>query len=206
MQPNNQPPVQTPPPNPAMTPTPDPVVTPQPNANWAYQQENQPQQDTQSAPEPQAHEPVSWTASEFIAHHKSAGWYTTVVASFAAVCLVIYLVTGDIVSVVAISIVVGLFLVVSSKKPRQQAYSVSNEGISVGQKFYPYADFKSFSLVHEGAVGYVSLMPLKRLMPEISIYFAPEDEARIIDVLAENLPNDQRGDKGLDRVMKQLRF
>lgn len=184
-----------------MQPTSQPTEPTQPqDNNWAFRPE-----DTSATPS-STPQPVTWTASEFIAHHKDGGWYTLVVIGFIILCSAIYLVTKDIISVVAISVVAFLFLIVSSKKPKQQSYTVDDRGISIGQKFYPYSSFKSFALLHEGAFSYISFMPLKRLMPELSIYFAPEDEARIVDVLATNLPNDQTIEKGIDRVMKQLRF
>lgn len=179
------------------------------DTNWAFRQEgNDPVMsdavyEQHSVKTDQA---VTWTASEFIAHHKTPAWYATVFGSFLAVCVVIYLTTRDVISVIAIMVVVVLFMVVSSKKPRQQTYSMDSHGITIGSKSYPYSEFKSFALQHEGAFGYVSLVPLKRFMPEISIYFAPQDEPAIIDILSENLPNDQRGDKGVDRLLKQLRF
>lgn len=178
--------------------------------NWTFHNEDeagmsQPQNDAPSAAQTPV-KPVTWTASEFIAHHKTPGWYAAVAGGFIMLGVLIYVVTKDIISVVAISIVVILFLVASGKKPQQRPYQVDDQGVSIGSRFYPYSLFKSFAMRQEGAIGSISFMPLKRLMPEISIYYAPEDEARIVDVLTANLPNDQRKEQGVDRLMKRLRF
>ena len=151
-------------------------------------------------------EPVTWTASEFIAHHKTSGWYFGVMLSAVILCGAVYLLTKDIISIATITIVVILFMVISSSKPKQQAYSVNSQGISIGQKFYPYSLFKSFMIAYDGPIGSITFEPLKRFMPEITIYFAPEDEQRIVDVLGGSLPNGQRKEKGVDRLMRRVRF
>ncbi|MGI9027664.1 MAG: hypothetical protein ACR2FM_02365 [Candidatus Saccharimonadales bacterium] len=150
--------------------------------------------------------PVSWTASEFIAHQKDPVWYGVAIGSLVVICGAIFLVTKDLISVITIVAAGILFLVASTKKPQQQPYTVDHQGISIGEKFYPYSMFKSFVFRQEGAIGTVSFMPLRRLMPEISIYFAPEDEERIIDILAASLPNDQRAEHPFDRLTKRLHF
>jgi hypothetical protein len=184
------------------------------NQNFGYRQEGDtpPTSEEQTAdpvgiPAPHGVEPINWTASEYIAHHKDATWYGSAIGISALLCVVVYLITKDLISVVSIAVVALLFLVLSGNKPRQRAYSVSGEGISIADRFYPYSDFKSFSLSQENAIGSISFMPLKRLMPEISIYYDPQDEQRIVDVLINRLPNDQRpAGSGFDEFMKRLHF
>jgi hypothetical protein len=149
---------------------------------------------------------VSWTASEFIAHHKGASWYLMLLGAIVAVAGLTYLLTGDSISTVTIIIVGFLFALLASKKPRQQSYKIDHSGINVGEKFYPHESFKSFAVIEEGVVGCINLVPLKRFMPEISIYFPPEEEAKIIDILSASLPNDQREEHQFDRLMKKIRF
>lgn len=151
-------------------------------------------------------EPVTWTASEFIAHHKPVSWYAMLVFGVVTLCTLIYLVTNDIISVVAITIVIILYLIISKAKPQQRTYIVDHQGISIDSKFHPYHDFKSFTVAQDGAVGRIDFFPLKRLMPEVSVFFAPQDGSKIFDVLASNLPNEQRAERKGDRLMKKLHF
>ena len=151
-------------------------------------------------------EPVTWTASEFIAHHKDGGWYAMLLLGLVSLCGLIYIFTNDIISVATIAIVVVLYLVISKAKPRKRSYTINSQGISIDDKFYPFNDFKSFAITQEGAIGCINFLPLKRLLPEISIYFAPEDGPHIIDVLVNSLPNDQTKERSMDRLMKRLHF
>jgi hypothetical protein len=178
------------------------------DAQWTYRPEEVTAVPSgePAATQPVASEPVSWTASEFIAHHKDSGWYATVAGGALLLCAITWLVTRDAVSVIAIGIVTVLFMIVSSSKPRQQQYSIDSQGIGIGAKFYPYSDFKSFAVHQEGAIGSISFIPLKRFMPEITIYYAPEHEDQIFNVLSQSLPHDQRAEKVTDQLMKRLRF
>jgi hypothetical protein len=112
----------------------------------------------------------------------------------------------DIISIVFIVIVSILFAALGSKKPRQLPYQVDDRGITINGKFYSYNMFKSFSVLREGAMAYVNLLPLQRFMPELSIYFSTEDEDKIVDVLASNLPYEHRDENAFDRLMKKLHF
>lgn len=181
----------------------------QKSGNWTFHNEDEANVTTAtSEPAPQdtqpASEPVTWTASEFIAHHKDPGWYLLLAGSILALCGLVFIFTQDIISVVAIAVVVILYLIITNSKPRQRSYTVTEQGISIDDKFYPFNDFKSFTVSQEGAIGCVTFLPLKRLMPELTIYFAPNDADRIIDNLARSLPNDQRKDRAIDRLIQKL--
>jgi hypothetical protein len=43
-------------------------------------------------------------------------------------------------------------------------------------------------------------------MPELSIYYPPEEEEKILNVLTGSLPNDQKQEHSFDRLMKRIRF
>jgi hypothetical protein len=49
-------------------------------------------------------------------------------------------------------------------------------------------------------------MPLKRFGLPTTIYFAPEDEDRIVDIINQHLPFEPRDRDAIDRLMKRIRF
>jgi hypothetical protein len=83
---------------------------------------------------------------------------------------------------------------------------VDNSGIHIGAKFYPYVSFKSFSVAQEHAIGYISLMPLKRFMPPLVVHYAPEDEDRIANTLADYLPYEDHKTDMVDNFTRRIRF
>jgi len=178
-----------------------------PESGWSYrqEQENSYASDVDNGPYSDQ-EPISWVASEYISQTKNGGWYAALFGAIVLVCGVVYLVSRDLLSVVFLSVMGILFAVIASRKPRQMQYTIDAEGILIGNREYDFGSFKSFSLQHDGAVGYISLLPLKRFMPEIVIYYAPEDEQRIFDALALNLPNENHKENITDKFARIIRF
>src|SRR5688572_14165602 len=79
---------------------------------------------------------ITWTASEFVAHDKSAGWYLTLAAAAAAISAVVFLISRDAVSV-GVVIVAAIFLgIYAARKPRQLEYRLDQKGITIGSKSY----------------------------------------------------------------------
>ena len=180
----------------------------QEKAGWSFHKEGE---DPDAAPHSEMPvadmQPISWTASEYISHQKDAGWYLILAGATAVVCALTYWIShGDLISIISIAVVGGLFGFLAGKSPRSLQYAVDSQGITVGQKSYPYSQFKSFAVIHEGPLTSINLWPLQRFMPELSIYCPPDQEEKILDFLSEHLPNDQRAEHAIDRLMKRIRF
>lgn len=178
-----------------------------PETRWQFQADDQPQAAAQSpAPKQPAGGSVAWTASEFIAHNKSAGWYMLLGLGTLALAAVVYLLTQDKISTAMVMIVAVIFGIFAARKPRELDYSVDSSGIHIRAKSYPYGSFRSFAIVQEEAVESIWLMPLKRFMPIISIYFEPADGKKIAEVLSKFLPIENRQPDPVDKLMHRLRF
>lgn len=149
---------------------------------------------------------ITWTASEFIDHHKTGLWYVGFLGASALAIAIIYFITRDIFSVVILGIFAIVFAAFAARKPRTLQYSLTSNGISIGERHYNFGQFKSFSVIDEGSIRSISLVPLKRFMPTLEIYFAPEDEEKITNFLAEHLPYQERKQDPVDRLMRQIRF
>lgn len=156
--------------------------------------------------DPESPKTVTWTASEFIAHDKTIGWYIGLMAGAVVLAAVIYFLTKDAVST-AVVIVAALFLAYyGSHKPRQLEYSLDNQGISVGTKHYAYDSFRSFSVIQEGAFSSIVFMPLKRFAVPLTLYYPPDDEDAIVKVLSDQLPHVDRRPDVIDNLMRRIRF
>lgn len=151
-------------------------------------------------------EEVVWTASEFIQHEKSPNWYMALAGISLAAVVLVYLLTRDVFNAIIVVIAAVLFGVVARRQPRRLQYVVNDHGIGIGRRFYSYDDFRSFSLLDEGAVRSFVLMPLKRFMPALTLYYDPKDEGRIGDVLADHLPFAEHKHELTDRLMRKIRF
>lgn len=183
---------------------PSPVAKPQPTQVAESEQATEAAEPSSESDDDSSG--ITWTASEFVAHDKSAGWYLSLAIVAAAVALLVYVLTRDYISAGVVIFAAVLFGVYGSHKPRQLEYRLSQKGIDIDKKHYSFSDFKTFSVIPEGAFSSIVLMPLKRFAPPLSIYFAPEDEQRIIDLLTSILPFEERRRDAIDSLMHRIRF
>lgn len=149
---------------------------------------------------------VSWTASEFIVHEKSVGWYGGLMAVTLIIIVAVYLLTRDKVSAGVVLVCAFALAALAGRKPHQVQYIVDGSGITVGQNHFEYGLFKSFAIVPEGAFSSIVLMPLKRFAPLTTIYYAPEDEEKIINVLSNRLPLQEHKLDAVDSLMRRIRL
>jgi len=151
-------------------------------------------------------ESIEWTASEFIAHDKSPLWYLALAGIVVVVTAIIYLITRDMTNVIVFPIVgIGLG-VAASRPPRILPYRVDRRGITIGKTFHPFGAFKSFAVIDEGPFTSITLVPLKRFEFPLNVYFSPDDERKILDVLSNYLPFEQGALDNIDLIMRKIHF
>jgi hypothetical protein len=149
---------------------------------------------------------VTWTASEYIAHHKTPGWYMLLLFVAAAVAALVWWLTRDFVSAGVVIVGAVVLAIYGARKPRQQEYTMNSQGFSVGQRFHSFNEFRSFSVVPEGAFSSIMFMPLKRFSPYASIYYDPADEEKIISFISAHLPYEPRTGDAIDHLVRRIRF
>jgi len=149
---------------------------------------------------------LTWTASEFVEHQKSAKWYLyfsigTIVAS-----VIVYFWTKDIISTITIIVAAFMFGLFATKKPRVQTYRIDEKGFYVAGKLFPFNNFRSFAISHNGAFSSLVFIPLKRFSLLISAYYDPADEAKILDLLEPYLPLEEKRKDLIEDLMWKIRF
>ncbi len=168
---------------------------------WSYNGADIPEQDM-TLPQ----EVITWEASEYIAHEKPVSWYMALFGASLLITAVVYLLNRDVLTSVAIltvSLCAGFF---ASRQPGSKRYELSAKGLKVDGRLYSYADFRSFSIVEEGAIDSIWLKPLSKYKPAIIIYFSPEEEDKIATMISNFLPHEQRELDAIDRASRRLRF
>lgn len=188
-----------------------PPAAPEPDSPWQYKAaDSQPASmadDTQPQTAPSnAAADVTWTASEFIAHNKGIGWYLALGACTIVLDVLLFLWTRDVFTAVVLPVFAILFGIIAARKPRVMEYRLNGNGLFIGGRFYPYNDFKSFSIMDEGAFSSIMFLPVRRFMPSVSVYYEPKDEERVLQVLAQYLPMEHREHDLADKLARRIRF
>jgi len=181
-----------------------PATTPQPPAPL----EDPSPSDPETGPEPndEDHETITWTASEFVARDKSPNWYLLLAVGTVAAAALVFLIAGGIISVVVV-ISAGLLLgIYGTHQPKQRQYRLDQNGIGIGDKYYGYDDFRSFTIAPEEAFAGIVLMPLKRFAVPITIYYAPDDEEKILTILSDHMPFEEYRGDAVEDLMRHIRF
>lgn len=194
-------------------------------APQSQQAQSQSGQESQPAPAPQSNQPdgasedvvgtqssftaspaVTWSASEYVAHHKTSSWYIGLGVLAGLAAAVVFLMTRDFITLGSIVIVAILFGVFASRKPNVLQYALDESGVTIADKHFPYDEFKSFSIYDEGGLRSIFLLPLKRFMPGLSLYYPPDLEDEVIGTMSLYLPHEERQPDAVDRLMKRVRF
>lgn len=191
----------------------------QPETPWQYKPNTSPQTTTRGADlvntgiqdndmdmTSPAEMEATWSASEFIDHAKGTMWFVTLGGVTFVILIILYFFTHDIVSMAAVVIMAVLLGVVARRKPRVMEYHLDSSGLTIGDAFHPYAEFKAFAIMNDGNLNSIMLLPLKRFMPPISVYYSPEDEQQITDVISRYLPMEMRERDAIDRFSRRIRF
>ena len=189
------------------------AAEPQSPANWNFVQEGasnltdppSPDQKAAALP-PSDDESISWTANEFLDNEKTMSWYLVLVSGSVALALVIYLLTKSKFTAIVVLLAGGLMGFSAGHKPRALEYRLDNQGLTIGQKFYSYDSFRSFDVFQEGKITGLELSPLRRFMPELTIYLDPTKAPSIVNILSDRLPAQKSEHDFVDKFIRRIRF
>ncbi len=179
------------------------------DTNWTFREESEDSNlDTSNGEDniQPRKDPITWTASEFVAHQKDNNWYMFAVAAGVGLAAVIFFFTRDIFSTAMVIVAAGIFIAAAARPPRVLHYSLDSRGLMIGSKLYAYEKFKAYSVINEGVFRSISLDPLERFMPSMTIYYDPADEQKITNVLGSYLPYEERQQAPIDKMMRKIRF
>lgn len=149
---------------------------------------------------------IEWDAAEYELQEKNSAWYGALALSAVIMAGIIYLLNRDIFTVIVVLVAFSGIGYMSGRKPRQLHYVVSNEGIQVGGRAYSFSDFRSFHVVEVGNLPSITLMPLKRFMPAISICITSEYFADVTDFISQIIPMEPHKADFVEKLMHRLHF
>ncbi|MCL1839669.1 hypothetical protein FWF89_01555 [Candidatus Saccharibacteria bacterium] len=148
---------------------------------------------------------VNWEAQEYVVRDKNTGWYIGLVIvglSFSA--LAVWLQQWTFLALIVVSVIA--IIVYSSRPPRMLHYSLSNKGLSEGNKLYDFGQFKAFGVMRDDKRFSIVLIPRKRFSPRVTVYFPEAQGEQIVDIFGERLPMEEVKMDFLDKIVRFLRI
>lgn len=151
-------------------------------------------------------QPLIWQASEFVHHEKNGSWFLALVGIALVLLLIdIFLVKSWTFGVLIVTMTIAAG-VVAQRPPRVIDYSLSLQGIRIGEKLFSFHDFRAFGVVQENAFYSIRLIPNKRFMPMVSVFFPTEMGEHIVDVFGAMLPMQHLELDPIDKLVEKLHF
>lgn len=148
---------------------------------------------------------ISWEAEEYIVREKNSWWYVGLVAVGLLLSgLAIWIQAWTFLAVIVLSVVA--LIVYAMRPPRVLRYTLSNKGLSEGDRLYDYNEFKAFGILHEGNHFAIVLTPRKRFSPRVTVFFPETQGEAIVDAFGARLPMEEVKLDMLDKMIKFLRI
>ena len=165
------------------------------------------QSDYEEAVEAPEHEiEMTWTASEFINREKTPLWFGALAGIGIALAIISQLLFKDYFTSAMIVVITLAFGVLAARRPRVQEYKVLSDGIAVNNQFHPFAEYRGFSVVDEGAVRSIILLPLKRFGFALTLYVPPSVEDQVYEHMGDHLPFLENYNDPLESILRKLHF
>lgn len=148
---------------------------------------------------------ITWEAEEYIVRDKTTWWYVGLMAvGLILAGIAVWLQWWSFLAVVVLSVIA--LVIYAMRPPRIIRYSLSNKGISEGERLYNYSEFKAFGILKEGQHFAIVLTPMKRFSPRLMVYFPAAQGEEIVDAFGERLPMEEVKLDLLDKLIKILRI
>ena len=151
-------------------------------------------------------EEVDWQAEEYISSEKNTAWYIGLgVVVVAVILLDIFFMKS--ISVSVLIVVIAVVIIVMSIRPaRMIQYRMNSDGLFIDDQFIKFSEYKAFGVFREHGRDSVLLIPVKRFMPGMYIYFPEGSREDIVGLLSSKLPVQEVKPDFMDRIVKLLRL
>jgi hypothetical protein len=151
-------------------------------------------------------QPVNWQATEYIHQEKDGKWFI-LFGIVVAILLAIAIFFMGSWTFAALLVVIAVVIVVLAKRPpRIMSYSLSEKGLHIGDTLHAFSDFRAFGIIHDGQEYSVMLIPTRRFLPGITVYFPEEQGEKIVDALGSRLPMQDLRLDIVDQIVRKLRL
>jgi hypothetical protein len=149
---------------------------------------------------------ISWEASEYVDHHRDGAWFAGLIGVSLVLILVSVFVIKNYYFTLLIVVMTIAVVVYSQRPPRVMKYLLNEQGITIGQRFHAFEEFRSFGVIQDGAMYCVRLLPVGRFNQDATVYFAENDGEQIVDILGSVLPMENVQFDFVDHILRRLRL
>ncbi len=133
-------------------------------------------------------EPVTWNHPDGPTIHRGILWYVAFGAITIGLVLLAIFVFKSITFAVLVPIMSIAIITLLLKPPQNINYAISPKGIYIADKLHDFSEFRAFGVTERDGQHSISLLPIKRFSPELTLYFPVDKGEKIVDMLGARLP------------------
>jgi len=150
---------------------------------------------------------IEWETLEYEYYPKSADWYWGITIVILALVFSVIYFFGNIILGILFFLLGFVVLLYGARKPRLMKFSLTHQGLAIGEKLYPYEHLKSFWLDYKPPERKELIVISKKiLMPKIVIPLAETDPNPIREFLVKILKEEYQEPSLSEEIARHLRF
>jgi hypothetical protein len=172
-----------------------PVQTPRPSPEVQAETETQ-----------QEHSLLKWEAPEFNVYSHSWVYYLlTALAFFAVVGYSIY--SKDWFIIIVAIVLAGFFYWYPLIKPQAASYTITQLGIYINDRIYPYSEIHSYWLFINQKENKLNIIFNKKYLPQLSMLLLDIDPLTVRGILSKYVPEQEgRTESVVDKFIRLLKL
>lgn len=147
---------------------------------------------------------LSWKAPEFINHQRSTTWF--LVAGGLLTFLIAYaLITQSATMAIVFIVLAGVYYLTHNQEPKIIDVKITELGLLVDQKFYPYHMINSFWMVYQPP--YVQTINLRlgtKMSSKVTIQLDRQNPVEVRKLLSKEIPEIEGQDETLADIFIRL--
>ena len=149
-----------------------------------------------------------WTGAEYEYQERSADWYWVLGILATAIVVVAILFGNILLALVVIAAAVAIALQ-TVKRPVEHHFSLTEEGLVIGRRLYPYGSMFSFSIleyVDESIPPSLSIYLKSIWIPHLVIPLHEVDPVAVYKFLSAHVPEGNHHESVVDRIVEFFRL
>ena len=149
---------------------------------------------------------ISWRAPEYAYYQKSPDWFWAV-GIIAVVLVAVAYFTSNLLFGFLIVVGGAAFALFGARKPNIIRASISNEGLHIGNRLFPYETLQSFWIFYRpGGAKELSIESQKLFMTHIKVPLGEQDPNLVREFLLQFLVEKPQKESLVDTVARLIRY
>lgn len=146
---------------------------------------------------------LRWSGGEYERRQRSTSWFVAT-GGIAGLLVIFGILSKSYFFILFVALAYVVFMMYERKMPAQFDFSISAEGVAVGNKLHKFSELKSFwIMLVEGSME-LSLETEKTLLPYIKLPLKNIDPERVRSFLRNYLPEKEHDDFLTDKIERNF--